>query len=208
MPRDAPVQEIQALVGKVSQELEAPGAIPRLSKRSMRPVSEYELRDCLSKMFGGNGLWVGAYSDLKNELEKTGDLRRWLSKQPRKAAIVLHRWRPDYGHWTCMFMQPGGKLQLFDSTAAEPDSLRDKQSAEDARALGQDRASIVRALRGEPARYNDYPLQSSETQTCGRWCMLRLAMRKLSEDEFADTIYALAEHYGVPPDLVATAATS
>lgn len=205
--------EGRALVSKVLNQFCSGGGQRKqdmLARKLEKPLSERELRDALSDMYGGaDRAWVGSYSELRKTLDAHhGDMREWLSTVPAHAAIILHRWKPTYGHWTCCFLQPNGDLQLFDSTAAEPDSLRASQSAKEARVLGQDKAAVVAALRGVPAHYNDYKFQADDSQTCGRWCLLRIALPNLSEDEFARIVRGLATGLGVTPDLVAIAATS
>lgn len=205
--------EGRALVAKVLNQLCSGGGQRKqdmLARKLERPLSEREVRDALADMYGGNDrAWVGSYSELRKELDAhNGDMRAWLTAVPAHAAIVLHRWKPTYGHWTCCFLQPNGDLQLFDSTAAEPDTLRTRQSAKEARALGQDKAAVVAALRGMPAHYNDHKFQDDDAQTCGRWCLLRIALPSLTEDEFTRIVSGLATGLGVTPDLVAIAATS
>lgn len=178
-----------------------------LVKLAQTPVSEDELRDSLASLFGPEAVWIGDYAGLARELGHH-TLRAWLSQEPARAAVYLTRWTESYGHWTTVFLQNNGRLQFFDSTAHAPDTLAMLQSLGRAQRLGQSEPILVEALRGRPAFYNDEPLQADGAQTCGRWCLLRLAVRDMSEPDFADWVEGLARDVAATPDLVVTAATA
>ena len=177
---------------------------------ALEPTTGSALIKAGAKLCGPNSIWVGAYSEMAQDLGSS-TLPEWLRRIPARAAIVLHRWEKDYGHWICCFLQGDGRLQIFDSTGRAPDELRRQQSEADARALGQDRRRMVQALHAGarliPAYYNDARLQRRTSQTCGRWCILRLALRNLSEDEFTSFVGRCCRLLSCEPDTFCVAAT-
>lgn len=177
---------------------------------AVTPTSSEELAAAGRRLFGPESLWIGSYSEMQEDLGNA-TLPEWLSSIPARAAVVLFRWEQDYGHWICTFLQDDGRLQIFDSTGHAPDSLRLTQSPRSAAQLGQSARAMVHALRRGgrllPAFYNDARLQSPGNQTCGRWCVLRLALRDMTENEFSDFVVRSANCLMTSPDIFCVAAT-
>ena len=180
----------------------------RLYRLANKPTAERSLNTVFANLFGPGGVWVGPYSAFAEHVRGGVSLRDWLQSLPARAAVILWRWKPMYGHWTCVFLQDNGAIQIFDSTAAEPDALRRDQTPAESQALGQATPELIRSLHRQAAHYNDIQLQDSRAQTCGRWCALRLFLRNLTEKEFAGLVKILAKQTKLPPDIVVTAATA
>jgi hypothetical protein len=153
--------------------------------------------------------YVGIYSDAAKLIKSNSGLREWLNTIKGKSAILLYRWEPLYGHWFTVFL--GGpteeQIQIFDSMGDAPDSMLQLQKADIRKQLGQTERAIVNGLHHAPAYFNDFPLQASSSQTCGRWCLMRLMFRKLTEDQFIQMVNSLAKANSVSRDVIAVAAS-
>jgi len=198
-----PERHIRARVLKVCAN---PAKVAEAEMAIRVPLTEDEIRGCLDRTFGKDTVWLGMYRDLP-VFHGDETLRGWLQSIPARAAIILYRWEPTYGHWNCLFIGKYGSIEFFDSLAAYPDSLQKRQSKLEAEKLGQDDRRLVRALHWQPAFYNDAPLQKPTAQTCGRWDILRLVLRHLSADQFIAFIDGLVSETGRSPDFVVAAAT-
>lgn len=189
------------VIARVSANLQTPEGLERCRRALEEPLSLTEMQAALP------GVWIGMYNDAAARVRAAGSLRRWLASIPTRAAVILYRWRPTYGHWICTWLQDDGKLQLFDSMGNAPDTLQSRQDPTVAASLGQGRRALVGGLLRQPAYYNDHALQGARTQVCGRWCILRLRLRNLSEDDFALLTGRLARYFRVPRDVIVCAAT-
>ncbi len=136
-----------------------------------------------------------------------------LRGYPHNALIILYLAEPTYGHYVCLLRRDNA-LELFDSTAREPDQLRGGLSPALASKLGQYRRQLVRAMRaardrdGLALRYNDIRIQPDgrdpetgrPSETCGWWCLLRALHSDLDEYQFVAFVEAEAARAGVCPN--------
>lgn len=202
---------LEAVSRRVLAAFKGARTSPMLLRALSHPLTGSEIEDACSAMFGPNSVWVGAYDTLADELAREvaagGDMRSWLAARPAAAAIVLYRWTENYGHWFTVFLGARGKIEFFDSTGHAPDTLQRLQTPQQAAQLGQLHRWMIQALRRRTAYYSAQKLQSSNSEVCGRWCLLRLYLRRLSDTQFARFVHRLARITGATPDMVAAAAT-
>lgn len=168
-----------------------------------QPLSLEDIAHATPKSF------VGLYSDAAKLIESNGGLREWLNTIMNRSAILLYRWKPLYGHWFTVFLggPSGDDIQIFDSMGDAPDTMLKLQSTDTRKQLGQTQRAIVDGLHHAPAYFNDFPLQHEEAQTCGRWCLFRLMLRKLTEDQFIELVNSLAKSNHISRDMLAVVAT-
>jgi len=132
----------------------------------------------------------------------------WLSKiSPKyKCVIILYLWdrTPEgaYGHFISILSHHPNTIEVFDSTAQEPDYLRNLQDYSTASSLGQGTLKILSNIRTNnyDGRYNSDLLQKKNMETCGRWCILRCLFGDYSEEQFASTIKSLSKKYKLSKD--------
>lgn len=125
-----------------------------------------------------------------------------------KAAIILYLTSKNYGHWVCLFQQDKNTLSFFDSYALMPDDEL-KFVPINFRIHNNEYYPHLTYLlynSGYDIDYNSVKLQSdkTDTTTCGRWVGTRLAMRKLTNKDFAE----LFMNNKLKPDELVTALTS
>ena len=166
------------------------------------PVSMEQLRRALP------GVHVVLYDEIPEM-----PLDEWLRSAPERGAIILYRWSDRYGHFIAATLDTKGGVNLFDSMAGGPDSLRDRLSEETAAALGQDSLRLLRDIRlmsveaQKKARYQDKRVQAPRSETCGRWCALRVIFREIDEDEFTRCVHSTAAAFGLPADVMVVLST-
>lgn len=121
------------------------------------------------------------------ELAKLDNIDQLLGKY--RAAIILYLTSENYGHWVCLFQQDKKTLCFFDSYALMPDDELKFTQINFRLSHNQYYPHLTYLLynSGYDVDYNSYKLQSDkkDTTTCGRWVGARLAMRRLTNDEFA-----------------------
>lgn len=142
------------------------------------------------------------------ELEEYDNINDALGNH--KALILLYETKPNYGHWTCVFKVGKNKIQFFDSYGLFIDdemnfvpNIFKETNYNDYRHL-----SKLLYNSGYKIYYNNYKLQSDSTDeqqinTCGRFVAVRLALRDLTEDQFANIFLRFDD-----PDLLVTYLTS
>lgn len=126
---------------------------------------------------------------------------------PSKALAVLYETGLNYGHWCCIWRSGPHSVNFFDSYALQPDTELKSvgwsfRRSETGRL--QARKDVSRLLQqaqdtGDTIIYNNAALQGPRTNSCGRFCGLRLALRHLSDEEFAGLF--LGQKYS-PDELV------
>lgn len=117
------------------------------------------------------------YSELKNMT-----LRELLQSLPM---AILYEIKPGFGHWTCLF-QRGDGVEFFDPLGYVVD---DEMKVIGPRA-GQDIPYLrgmlyLLAKEGVPISYNQFKLQADNTNSCGKWCSIRLLHAGSTAEEFA-----------------------
>ena len=161
------------------------------------PVSMEQLRRALP------GVHVVLYDEIPEM-----PLDEWLRSAPDRGAIMLYRWTDRYGHFVAVTLDDAGSVNLFDSMAGGPDSLRDRLDPAVASELGQGSLRLLKDIRlmtpaaQKKARYQDQRVQASRSETCGRWCALRVVFREFDEDEFTRSVHETARAFGMTPDVM------
>ena len=123
---------------------------------------------------------------------------------PENRMILLYETSRGVGHWVCLFKDENHKntLQMFDSYGFLPDSQLDFVPKEFKKDFYHNRKKLLQMLikSNLNIRYNQHQLQAPNTATCGRWCVMRLRLSHLTEDEFYKTFTGK----GVIPDFLVT----
>lgn len=112
------------------------------------------------------------------------------------ACVVLYETKERSGHWCCVFSRGPKEIQWFDSYGLMPDSELTFIDRDFRKKSNQVSTHLTRLLlewmkrTGGDVRYSQYRLQklSPKDNTCGRFVVLRLLLRDLDEDEFADVV--------------------
>ena len=109
---------------------------------------------------------------------------------PNKAVVLLYLTKWNYGHYTCLFLNSNNKLHYFDSYGDTPDYLL-KYIPEYFREESLQKLPHLTYLLWKckyQIEYNDYKLQKmgKNITTCGRWCIIRLLNKELSDKQFAE----------------------
>lgn len=112
------------------------------------------------------------------------------------ACVILYECKERSGHWCCVYLRNKKEIQWFDSYGLMPDSELNYIDKEFRRKSNQVSTHLTRLLlewtrrTGGDVRYSQYRLQklSPKDNTCGRFVVLRLLLRKLDEDEFAKVV--------------------
>ena len=103
--------------------------------------------------------------------------------------ILLYELHWPIGHWVTIFRNSQG-LQYFDPTGEVPDALLETNFEHPAGRVKMNAdytyLNGLLAQTGEPIIYNDKPLQTSKSNTCGYWCAVRLLFGDLTNDEFVN----------------------
>lgn len=149
---------------------------------NFQPLSNKDITKALAK----HGIDVNFV--LYSELKHIDSLREIMP------CILLYELHYPVGHWVCVFVNREG-IQYFDPTGHVPDSLletnfdhpagRVKMSA-DFTYLNQLLLNLVNQT-GQPMIYNDFPVQTKNSNTCGAWCFLRLLCQNMTCNEFIDS---------------------
>lgn len=103
----------------------------------------------------------------------------------KDSLILLYETQPNFGHWTCLIKR-GGTIEHFDSYGFFPDDEQNFAPEEFRDQYYNERPHLIDLLHksGKKIRYNHHRLQGHGTNTCGRWCIMRIRLRGLDEDEF------------------------
>lgn len=110
---------------------------------------------------------------------------------PYGQVVILYESKPNYGHWTTLFKYPNRSgVEFFDPYGIKIDDefnyISDKYRIE----LNEDVPYLSNLLYNYdgPIEYNDYKFQkfAENIDTCGRWVVLRLVLKKKSLEEFED----------------------
>lgn len=139
--------------------------------------------DDIMKILNKNGIDANfvQYHQLKN-MEKIDDVL---------PCILLYELHFPIGHWCTIFVNHEG-LNYFDSTGHIPDQLLETNfdNPKSRESLGADFTFLNALLYDYMARhkckliYNEYKLQSENSNTCGCWTAVRLLTQGLTNNEF------------------------
>lgn len=113
---------------------------------------------------------------------------------PYDSVIILYLTSKNYGHWTCLFINPNDddNICYFDSYGGAPDNPLSYNSPQKNISLGQDRKYLTMLMDSSPYNisYNHFKLQklAKNNSECGRYCILRLNLSYLSDKQFANLL--------------------
>jgi hypothetical protein len=126
---------------------------------------------------------------------------------PHRALVLLYETRDNYGHWCAIFAADDDTLEFFDPYSMFPDDELDYIDPEFAKRSGQvpHLTYLIMKSGYRDIIYNREPLQRlrKDTNTCGRWCGLRICLRDMPLHKFV----ALFRKQKFPADWYVTALT-
>lgn len=137
----------------------------RLKKIIEDPLDDSEIRKYLpnAKIMTYDSL--GKYTDIEQ-----------LLPQGRDYCILLYRQQPTFGHWVSID-RIGDNISYFDSYGGEVDNPLKWNTIEINNQLGQSIPYLSKLFDNTDKNiyYNPFRYQSksNDTNTCGRWCILR-----------------------------------
>ncbi len=143
---------------------------------------DYSLSDKnIIKAFG-NKVKIVTYKDIYN-YETIDELL-----DPYGVVVILYEVKPNSGHWTILFKRNDDIIEFFDSYGAVIDSelkfIKEKYRDQ----LKENHTYLSYLVYKSPYEldYNPYKFQKykNNINTCGRWVILRYALREFDIDEF------------------------
>lgn len=149
---------------------------------------------------------VITYTDLA-DYKNLDDLFRYNGRIG-DSVVICFLTRANYGHWICLFKNADG-INFFDSYGLKPDDELDWHLNEYFREEAKENYPHLTWLlyhSGLPINYNQYKFQSKDkgVATCGRWCIVRLSVKKLNSDQYRDYICKLCNNMSMDPDHLVT----
>lgn len=95
--------------------------------------------------------------------------------------VILYQHFRDYGHWVCMW-KLHDKIMFFDSYGNYPDN----KTLSGQNSYNDNSIQLLKKLYNSRFQidYNNYQLQATGSNTCGKWCIVRLLFPYLSHDDF------------------------
>lgn len=122
---------------------------------------------------------------------------------PYKQCVIIYEEKENVGHWCCVFMRDNGDIEFFDSYGFMIDDQVNFQDYYDTilppmmnRNGMKIRLNYLAYLiwkyagykPGARIHYNDHRLQQARKgiATCGRWVLVRLWMKHMLIDDFAE----------------------
>lgn len=134
---------------------------------------------------------------------------------PEGYVIILYETAPQRGHWTLLMRDTrrSNVLEHCDSYGLPLD--HEMKFIPDAfkQASQQDQPYLTQLILQSPYKTvvnNDFKIQakSSDIQSCGRWCLVRLYFRDTNVDSFMTDIKKTAKMVGITPDRLVTIVSS
>lgn len=144
------------------------------------------------------------------ELSKCNRLEELFTKNGREYSrvVICYLTRANYGHWCCLYknkLNNKPQIGFFDSYGLKPDDELDWNIDEYFRKIaGEDYPHLTWLLydytlrTGSGINYNQFKFQSKDkiyesgqektVATCGRWVIVRLALKFLSDVEYRNII--------------------
>jgi hypothetical protein len=208
-PREKKISEAVATRNMAScalKEARRQPALPVWLKREVGKSLSFEEMRVLLEGRAGLYLYNEAFDPKIN-------LRAELAKWADRALVFLYRSRPEYGHYMCVFERPDSEdIYVFDSYGRAPDAYGAHLSADVRVRLQQTMPLLLEAVLAAHYRaiqWNEYKLQAIDPKvtTCGRWCVIRIALRDLGVKAFAQAVRAAAKSIGGTPDQLVTLLT-
>ena len=114
-----------------------------------------------------------------NDLRKYKSIDQVLGKD--KQAILLYQTTDEFnGHWVSIFKNKDGEIHYFDSYGKKPDYWIFHDN------IYNKTPYLTALFKGKDVHYNTFPFQKSDSQvaTCGRFAILRLRFKNLSDEKF------------------------
>lgn len=125
------------------------------------------------------------------------------------AAIILYLTKKKYGHWVAIFKVNRHQIEFFDPYGLRPDDQLDFINQHFRVENNEKKPHLSYLLYNSPytVTYNDDRLQKmiKDVSTCGRWCAIRIVLRKLKLPDFV-RIFKNNKCYD--PDFFVTAISS
>lgn len=137
-----------------------------------------------------------------------GDLQSWedMFDEDGRCVLLFLTENQSTGHWIGL-LRNAKQIEYFDPYGEEPGATKAWLSKERLRQLDQDQPYLTRLLRGSGMKvyYNTHPFQSdkSDVNTCGRWVVSRLLLRRKTLKQFYDAV----KNSGMKPDNFVSALT-
>lgn len=106
---------------------------------------------------------------------------------PNGECVLYLPTSPTFGHWVCIFERENGNIEFFDSYGSQIDSQLTymKKYFDEKGLLHYPVLSELLLDCDRDVEYNDYKLQGSKSQTCGRWVGNRLKQKKKDVKTYA-----------------------
>jgi len=166
----------------------------------MDAIKEYALGDDdITKILGHTSILT--YPDL-NDIT---DITQIFDKDGRCVLLFLTE-DEQTGHWTGL-LRNANTIEYFDPYGYAPDADRKWLSRDKLRELDQERPVLTKLLRdsGMKVYFNTYGFQADreDVNTCGRWVVSRLLLRKLTLPQFKKRV----DDSGMKPDDFVSALT-
>lgn len=128
---------------------------------------------------------------LYNDLAGVEDITELMDEKGR-LVMLYPREAPTVGHWVCMFINKEGDIEYFDPYGEPPEETKRDLSPEKLEELGIVEDILMPLLkqsaskRGKGVVFNAHQYQklAPGINTCGRWCVSRLAFHEATADEF------------------------
>lgn len=131
--------------------------------------------------------------------------------EPYGACILLFEAKPKYGHWCCIFKVNENEVEFFNPYGGYPDDSLDFIPLHFRLVSNQLHPYLSILMMNSPYElsYNEHKFQklNKNIKTCGRWCAIRLVLRKLSLDDFTYVIKKLKQKMKITSDELVTLLT-
>lgn len=155
-----------------------------------RPMKESELKNLV-----GDECNVITYKDFTN-YNTLADLFK-----DKKNCILLVEWKENFGHWV-LLMDYQNSIEFFDPYGYFPDDQLKEIDDNFREQKNMVKRHLANLLYASPKLkyFSQYTLQNKQKEydTCGYWCCVRLALKKLDENEFYKLIKQLKTILKVP----------
>jgi hypothetical protein len=123
--------------------------------------------------------------------------------------VILYETGPNFGHWTLLHRLDNGNVEFFDSYGFKPDDefYVIEKKYQYPHYLWKLLVDISKLILPDRIHYNEYHLQNSSDSrvaTCGRWVILRHALKDMDIDKFNNAINLVSKREGITPDELVT----
>jgi hypothetical protein len=131
------------------------------------------------------------------------------------ACIILYEAMPNYGHWCCIFKVNNKLIEYFNPYGGFhegfPDDSLNFIPPDFRETSNQNYPYLSRLMYISPYElsYNEISFQKkgNDIKTCGRWCALRLSLRKYDLYQFYDIVESLKQKMKLSNDKLVTLLT-